>query len=38
MTGLAQGDDGVTVTVCDETGASYQLRARYVLGCDGAPA
>ena len=36
VTGLAQGDDGVTVTVRDETGASTLIRARYVLGCDGA--
>ena len=36
VTGLAQGDDDVTVTVRDETGASYRIRARYVLGCDGA--
>ncbi len=36
VTGLAQGDDDVTVTVRDETGASYLIRARYVLGCDGA--
>ena len=36
VTGLTQGDDDVTVTVRDETGASYRVRARYVLGCDGA--
>lgn len=36
VTALAQDDDGVTVTVRDPDGASYQLRARYVLGCDGA--
>ena len=36
VTGLAQGDDDVTGTVRDETGASYRIRARYVLGCDGA--
>jgi 2-polyprenyl-6-methoxyphenol hydroxylase-like FAD-dependent oxidoreductase len=35
-TALAQDRAGVTVTVCDEGGAEYQLRARYVLGCDGA--
>jgi 2-polyprenyl-6-methoxyphenol hydroxylase-like FAD-dependent oxidoreductase len=33
---LAQDDDGVTAAVCDETGADYQLRARFALGCDGA--
>jgi 2-polyprenyl-6-methoxyphenol hydroxylase-like FAD-dependent oxidoreductase len=36
VTRLAQEDDDVTVTVRDETGASYVIRARYVLGCDGA--
>ena len=36
VTALAQDDDGVTVTVRDPGGASYQLRARHVLGCDGA--
>jgi 2-polyprenyl-6-methoxyphenol hydroxylase-like FAD-dependent oxidoreductase len=36
VTALAQDDDGVTVTVRDPGGAGYQLRARYVLGCDGA--
>ena len=36
VTGLARGDDDVTVTVRDEAGASYLIRARYVLGCDGA--
>jgi len=35
-TALAQDEDGVTVAVRDETGASYQIRARYLLGCDGA--
>ena len=35
-TALAQDDDGVTVTVSDEAGAGYLIRARYVLGCDGA--
>ena len=33
---LAQDDSGVTVTARDENGRSYKLRARYVLGCDGA--
>ena len=36
VTALAQDDDGVLVTVRDEGDAPYQLRARYVLGCDGA--
>jgi 2-polyprenyl-6-methoxyphenol hydroxylase-like FAD-dependent oxidoreductase len=36
VTTLAQDDDGVTVTIRGPGGASYQLRARYVLGCDGA--
>ena len=36
VTALAQDDDGVTVTARDEAGTEYQLRARYVLGCDGA--
>jgi 2-polyprenyl-6-methoxyphenol hydroxylase-like FAD-dependent oxidoreductase len=33
---LAQDDEGVIVTVRDAGGAAYQIRARYVLGCDGA--
>jgi 3-(3-hydroxy-phenyl)propionate hydroxylase len=33
--GLVQDSDGAEVQVMDERGASYQLRARYVLGCDG---
>ena len=40
VTGLAQGDDGVTVTVTvtvgEQAGASYQVQAGYVLGADGA--
>ena len=36
VTGLIQGDDDVTVTVADEAGRGYRVRARYVLGCDGA--
>ena len=36
VTGLTQDEAAVTVTVRDETGVSYQIRARYVLGCDGA--
>jgi 2-polyprenyl-6-methoxyphenol hydroxylase-like FAD-dependent oxidoreductase len=35
VTGLEQGDADVTVSVRDEAGAGYQVRARYVLGCDG---
>jgi 2-polyprenyl-6-methoxyphenol hydroxylase-like FAD-dependent oxidoreductase len=33
---LTQDEAGVTVAVTDAAGAGYQLRARYVLGCDGA--
>ena len=36
VTGLAQRDDGVTVTVRGAAGAAYEITARYVLGCDGA--
>jgi 2-polyprenyl-6-methoxyphenol hydroxylase-like FAD-dependent oxidoreductase len=36
VTALAQDDEGVTVTVRDPGGDLYRLRARYVLGCDGA--
>ncbi len=36
VTGLAQGVDNVTVTARDPAGHSYQITARYVLGCDGA--
>jgi 2-polyprenyl-6-methoxyphenol hydroxylase-like FAD-dependent oxidoreductase len=36
VTGLTQGGADVTVTVGGETGGSYQVRAEYVLGCDGA--
>jgi 2-polyprenyl-6-methoxyphenol hydroxylase-like FAD-dependent oxidoreductase len=32
---FAQDHDGVTVTVLGADSASYQMRARYVLGCDG---
>jgi 2-polyprenyl-6-methoxyphenol hydroxylase-like FAD-dependent oxidoreductase len=35
-TALAQDEDGVTVAVTDQAGAGYRIRARYVLGCDGA--
>src|SRR6202453_73474 len=33
---LAQDDDGVTGTISGDAGRDYRLRARYVLGCDGA--
>ena len=36
VTGLTQDEADVTVSVRDETGVSYRVRARYVLGCDGA--
>jgi 2-polyprenyl-6-methoxyphenol hydroxylase-like FAD-dependent oxidoreductase len=36
VTALAQDEDGVTVTARDEAGTPYRIRARYVLGCDGA--
>jgi 2-polyprenyl-6-methoxyphenol hydroxylase-like FAD-dependent oxidoreductase len=36
VTGLEQRGDLVVVTVRDRAGAEYQVRARYVLGCDGA--
>jgi 2-polyprenyl-6-methoxyphenol hydroxylase-like FAD-dependent oxidoreductase len=36
VTALAQRDDRVAVTVRDDAGDSYQIAARYVLGCDGA--
>jgi 2-polyprenyl-6-methoxyphenol hydroxylase-like FAD-dependent oxidoreductase len=35
-TSLTQDEAGVTVAVTDVAGAGYQIRARYVLGCDGA--
>jgi 2-polyprenyl-6-methoxyphenol hydroxylase-like FAD-dependent oxidoreductase len=35
VTGLAEDKAGVTVTVRDRAGATYQVRADYVLGCDG---
>ena len=35
-TGLTQDEVGVTVTVTDEAGSGYPIRARWVLGCDGA--
>jgi 2-polyprenyl-6-methoxyphenol hydroxylase-like FAD-dependent oxidoreductase len=36
VTGLAQDGAGVTVSVTGPDGRSYAVRARYVLGCDGA--
>jgi 2-polyprenyl-6-methoxyphenol hydroxylase-like FAD-dependent oxidoreductase len=36
VTGLAQDGGGVTVSVRDGEGSAYTVRARYVLGCDGA--
>jgi 2-polyprenyl-6-methoxyphenol hydroxylase-like FAD-dependent oxidoreductase len=36
VTALAQDEDGVLVTVRDEDAVAYQVRARYLLGCDGA--
>ena len=33
---LIQDDDGVTMRVRGRGGARYDIRARYVLGCDGA--
>ncbi len=36
VTALAQDDAGVVVTVADEADRTYRIRARYVLGCDGA--
>lgn len=35
-TGLVQDCGGVTVAVRDRAGGGYRIRARYVLGCDGA--
>jgi 2-polyprenyl-6-methoxyphenol hydroxylase-like FAD-dependent oxidoreductase len=36
VTALMQDDDGVVVTVRGEAGSGYEIRARYILGCDGA--
>jgi FAD binding domain len=36
VTALAQDSDGVTVAARDAAGTGYPIRARYVLGCDGA--
>ena len=35
VTGLTEHDDAVTVAVRDEAGRAYQVRADYVVGCDG---
>jgi 2,4-dichlorophenol 6-monooxygenase len=36
LTALAQDDEGVTAAVTDrESGETYRVRARYLLGCDG---
>jgi 2-polyprenyl-6-methoxyphenol hydroxylase-like FAD-dependent oxidoreductase len=35
VTELAEDGTGVTVTVRDPAGAAYQVRADYVVGCDG---
>lgn len=35
VTELAEHEGGVTVTVRDESGRPYQVRADYVVGCDG---
>ncbi len=36
MLALDQDGAGVTATVRDDAGAAYRIRARYLLGCDGA--
>jgi 2-polyprenyl-6-methoxyphenol hydroxylase-like FAD-dependent oxidoreductase len=36
LVGLTQHDDHVRLEIRDPREASYQLRARYVVGCDGA--
>lgn len=36
VTALEQDTRGVLVTISDENGAGYLVRARWVLGCDGA--
>jgi 2-polyprenyl-6-methoxyphenol hydroxylase-like FAD-dependent oxidoreductase len=35
-TGLSQDEDGVLAEIRDQHGGEYRIRARYVLGCDGA--
>ncbi len=34
--GVAQDDDGVTITARDRGGAIHEVRSRYAVGCDGA--
>jgi len=36
LTAIAQDEDGVTLDLRDETGRARSVRARYVVGCDGA--
>jgi 2-polyprenyl-6-methoxyphenol hydroxylase-like FAD-dependent oxidoreductase len=36
LTALSQGDDAVTATVTDASGHSRELRARWLIACDGA--
>ncbi|MGN9776540.1 FAD-dependent monooxygenase [Micromonospora sp. H33] len=36
LTAVAQDEDGVTATVTDESGAERTIRARYLVGADGA--
>jgi 3-(3-hydroxy-phenyl)propionate hydroxylase len=36
LTGLSQDDAGVTLQLRDEGGATQTVRARHVIGCDGA--
>lgn len=36
LVGLADGEDAVTCTVRDRDGREERVRARYVVGCDGA--
>ncbi|HEX8870830.1 MAG TPA: FAD-dependent monooxygenase [Lentzea sp.] len=36
VTAISQDEDGVTATILDKnTGEPYEIRARYLLGCDG---
>lgn len=36
LTALARDDDGVTLSTVSEDGTTQQVRARYVIACDGA--
>jgi 2-polyprenyl-6-methoxyphenol hydroxylase-like FAD-dependent oxidoreductase len=36
VTALTPDGGGIVVTICDDAGVTDQVRARYVLGCDGA--